>query len=136
MKSHHPDEEAVLLALHAFSQRATAILDRIAGRESVAALEQLNLRALYSTLKEDLRDAATRGRISSIPSLQTPWERSYFAPAVHRSCKALRARVNTNPITSNWTDCLVEANEVLVYYLNMLMQDSRNLGPAMPALTG
>ncbi len=135
MKSPHSDEEAVMLALLAFSQRATAILDRIAGRESVAALEQLNLRALYSTLKEDLRDAAARGRILSIPRLQTSWERDYFAPAVHRSPKALRARINTNPITSNWTDCLVEANEVLVYYVAMLMDNSRSLGLAKPALT-
>lgn len=121
------DYDAVLLALITLSQRATTIVERVVGRETIPPLEQLILRALYGALKEDLRDAARSGKMSAAAGPPTASERTYFAPAALNSYKALHARINTNPITSNWIASLMNANEVLCYYVELMTQELQDV---------
>lgn len=114
---------AVIEALNGFSRRAQEVIDRIDGRRSIGAFERANLQMLYSSLKDDVKDAAQRGKVDNDRMAQTNWERYYFAPAVQKAANALRARSNTNPITSNWIGSLLDAESEFSYYLYQLEKD-------------
>lgn len=109
MISNTQEADAVILALDSLSKRAGEIINRIHRQQIINALERVKLQGLYGELKNDLQEAAIRGRILSGYRVQTDFERFFFVPAVTNALKSLRPRNNTNPITSNWIAALTEA---------------------------
>lgn len=118
------EKEAVIQALELFKQRAREISHRIDGRRQIGAFEIGELKDLYRSLKEDVKDASKCGKVSPRREAQTEWERYYFAPAMMKAANALRARHNTNPITSNWIGSLLDAQTEFSYYLHQLKKSS------------
>lgn len=114
------EREAVRLALYQFSQRAKDIMDRLPDRTDIVPFEKMKLRALYTALKEDLKDAADRGTVAPGWDKQSQLEKDYFQPAVVDALKLLRARANTNPITSNWLDCISSSRQIIIAYMDNL----------------
>jgi hypothetical protein len=68
-------------------------------------------------LKDDIKAAAAQGKVEPGHQEQNSWERFYFQAAMMKASNALRAKTNSNPITSNWINCLTEANGEFSYYL-------------------
>lgn len=115
-----PGKDAVIAALESFEWRVGEILIRIDGRRQIGAFEKGELQASYRELKDDVREAAKRGKVQEGRHEQTDWERYYFAPAVMKAANSLRARSNSNPITSNWLGSLLDAGMEFSYYLHQL----------------
>jgi hypothetical protein len=112
-----PGAQAVIRTMKSFSERTREITSRIGNRRSLGAFEKDELQALYSLLKDDIKAAAARGKVEPGHQEQTEWEQFYFQPAVMKASTALRAKTNSNPITSNWISCLNEAEFEFSYYL-------------------
>jgi hypothetical protein len=112
-----PSQQAVIRAMQSFSERAQEITSRIGDRRSIGTFEKDELQALYSALKDDIKAAAARGKVEPGHQEQNDWERCCFQPAVMKASNALRAKTNSNPITSNWIGCLTEAEGEFSYYL-------------------
>lgn len=112
-----PLAQTVIRAMQSFSERTREIANRIGDRRSIGAYEKDELQALYSALKDDLKAAAARGKVATGHQEQSDWERYYFQPAVLKAANALRAKTNSNPITSKWVSCLNEAEMEFSYYL-------------------
>lgn len=115
--SQAPGAQAVIRAMQSFSERAREITNRIGDRRSIGAFEKDELQALYRDLKDDIKAVADRGKINAGRQEQTEWERFFLQPAVMKASNALRAKTNSNPITSNWISCLSEAELEFSYYL-------------------
>lgn len=116
-------KSTVVHALDQFEKRAREISNRIDGRRSIRAIEKDELQVLYKDLKEEIKAAAKRGKVFQNSQTQTDWERYYFAPAVMKALNGLRARTNTNPISSNWIGSLLDASSEFSYYLSMIERD-------------
>lgn len=118
------DKEAVVSALESFSKRTQELAARLDGRIQIGAFEIGELKDLYRSLKDDVKDASKRGRVS-LGRGEDPseWERYYFAPAMMKAANALRAKSNTHPLTSNWLSSLLEAGMEFSYYLHQLQKD-------------
>jgi hypothetical protein len=115
--AHDPGAQAVIRAMQSFSERTQEITNRIGDRRSIGAFERDELQTLYRALKDDIKAAAARGKVSPGHQEQTEWERFFFQPAVMKASNALRAKTNSNPITSKWISCLNEAELEFSYYL-------------------
>jgi hypothetical protein len=117
-------KDTVISALESFSQRTQEISSRIDGRSRLNPFETGDLQALYGELKSDVRAASKRGKVEDGKHDQTDWERYYFAPAMRKAAISLRARSNTNPITSNWLSSLLDAGMEFSYHLHQLQKMS------------
>lgn len=118
-----PDKKAVVIALESFSKRTQEIVVRLNGRSKIGAFEIGELNELYRSLKKDVKDATKRGRVSIGRAKEpTDWERYYYAPAMMKAANSLRAKTNTNPITSNWLGSLLDAELEFSYYLHLLQK--------------
>jgi len=120
MKNYMQEREVVRLALYRYSERAKEIMDRLAEKREIVPIEKLRLRALYTELKDDFRDAASRGTVASGWEAQSLLEKEYFQPAMMDALKLMRARANTNPMTSNWLECLDQSRKKLLVYIEEL----------------
>ena len=117
-------KDTVISALESFSKRTQEISSRIDGRNRLNPFETGDLQALYGELKSDVRAASKRGKVEDGRHDQTDWERNYFSPAMRKAAISLRARSNTNPITSNWLGSLLDAGMEFSYYLHQLQKMS------------
>jgi hypothetical protein len=113
-------KDMVVSTLESFAQRTQEILNRIDGRSQISAFEKDDLQALYGALKDDVKAAGKLGKVEYGRHEQTDWERYYFAPAMMKAASSLRAKSNTNPITSNWLSSLLDAGMEFSYYLHLL----------------
>jgi hypothetical protein len=118
-----PNKLAVIEALSGFSKRANDIADRISDRHTIGMFEKIELQRLYKSLKDDIKDAADRGKVFVGPKKQSDWERFYFVPATMKAFNSLRAKSNTHPINSSWMGCLLDAQGEFSYYLFQLEKD-------------
>lgn len=117
------DKLSVMNAMKEFESRAREMIDWIDGKRSIGASEKDELQSLYKELKDDIKDAAKRGKVRDDREDQTDWEHFYFMPAVSKARDGLRAKTNSHPINSNWIGSLLDAAGEFSYYLSMIEKD-------------
>jgi len=122
MNADEQNKLEVIQALGDYARRTSEIIDRISDRRSVSGFEKDELQALYSSLKDDIKEAAKRAKVSTSQQ-QTEWERCYFVPAVMKAANSLRAKTNSHPINSNWMGSLLDAASEFSYYLYQIEKD-------------
>ncbi len=118
-----PGKRSVIESLNLFEERTREIINRIDGKRSISTFEKDDLQAEYSALKEDIKSAAKRGKVTQDRQEQNDWERFYFAPAVLKARDALRAKTNSHPVNSNWIGSLIDAAGEFSYCLSMIERD-------------
>lgn len=96
----------VILGLRRFTSRIDEILRLLEDKRDIRRDEREELQSLLTSLKQDLKDAAKRGKIDAGAEPPSRFERAYFAPAVQSAAANFSVAVNSHPIRSDWFACL------------------------------
>lgn len=79
--------------------------------------DRAHVEELYRSLKDDLKRAAAAGTVSGKKRAPTDAEERFYWPAVRAAALALAPAVNSNPIVSNWSSALYDAQIEFAHYM-------------------
>lgn len=106
--------------LASFGTRCEAIMTLLGDKRHLSREDRAHIGELYRSLKDDLRQAATVGTVRGEKRALTDAEERFYAPAVRAAALALAPAVNSNPITSNWSSALYDAQIDFAHYMPKL----------------
>lgn len=106
--------------LASFNARCEAIMALLGDKRHLSREDRAHVEELYRLLKDDLKRAAATGTVSGEKRVPTEAEKCFYAPAVQAAAGALAPPVNSNPIASNWSSALYDAQIEFAHYMPKL----------------
>lgn len=106
--------------LAGFDSRCEAIVALLGDRRHLPREDRGHLEELYRSLKDDLKRAAAVGTVSGEKRAPTEAEKYFYGPAVRAAALALAPAVNSNPINSDWSSALYDAQIEFAHYMPKL----------------
>lgn len=79
--------------------------------------DRAHVEEFYRSLKDDLKRAAAVGSVSGEKRAPTDDEERLYWPAVWATALALAPAINSNPIASNWSSALYDAQIEFAQYM-------------------
>ena len=119
------DEQLVLDKMNHFESRCENLMSLLAEKRRLSPGEREHAGSLYRALKDDLKEAAKCGTVSSKRQEPTEAERCFYRPAVQRAALALRPPTNSHPVQSNWFSAVHEAQMEFSYWRHNMRPDTR-----------
>lgn len=109
--------ESVREKLTRFDARCEAIMALLGDKRHLSREDRAHVEELYRSLKDDLKRAAAVGTVSGEKRAPTDAEKRLYWPAVRAAALALAPAVNSNPIASNWSSALYDAQMEFAHYM-------------------
>lgn len=103
--------------LAGFDARCETLMALLGDKRHLSREVRAHVEELYRSLKDDLKRAATAGTVSGEKRALTDAEERFYAPAVQAAAGALAPAVNSNPITSNWSSALYDAQIEFAHHM-------------------
>jgi hypothetical protein len=114
------DYEAVADALREWQDRCKAIIALLANKKTLSRYERAEATELYTSLKNDLKEAAKRGTLSGRREPMTRAESAFYDPAVRKAHIAMRPKTNSHPLTNRWLSAMFETEGEFSYVLHQM----------------
>ncbi len=92
-----------------FDARCEAIMALLGDKKHLSREDRAHVEELYRSLKDDLKRAAAVGTLSGEKRAPTDAEERFYGLAARAAALALAPAVNSNPIASNWSSALYDA---------------------------
>jgi len=112
--------QAIRRKLAGFDAQCDAIMAVLGEKRYLSREDRAHAEELYRLLKDDLKRAAAAGTVSGEKRALTDVEKRIYAPAVDAAARALAPPVNSNPIASNWSSALYDAQIEFAHYMPKL----------------